>query len=93
MYIKEIEDKETQDMLEKGSCMNCGLLPLYVSELDSDGVVVSISFNDNLGWTFKVDAEKQKMTDCYCPICTRKMKLLKLKKRYEKARTFFTEIR
>jgi hypothetical protein len=79
MYLKEIEDKETRDMLENSSCDSCGLVPIFKSELMSDGVKVTVSFNDNVDWLFILNKEKNKLTEVYCPICTRKMKLLKLK--------------
>lgn len=81
MYLKEIKDKDTYDTLKMGSCMNCGLIPNYTSELKNNGVVTIISFVKNPNWTFKTDVENRKMIDCYCPVCTRKMKLLKLKSR------------
>lgn len=81
MYLKEIKNKDTYDTLKLGSCMNCGLLPIYTSGDSEEGVVVSIDFKDNPDWTIKVDVENQVMEHCYCPICTRKMKLLKLKER------------
>jgi hypothetical protein len=59
--------------------MNCGLVPKFTSELTDRGVITTIAFNDNPNWTIKVDVEKQTMSDCYCPLCTRKMKLLRLK--------------
>ena len=81
MYLKEIKDKYVYDSLESGSCMNCGLVPKFKAEQIKNGVTISIVFDDNPGWTFVVNKEKKEMTDCYCPVCTRKMKLLKLKKR------------
>lgn len=79
MYLKEITDKDTYDNLKTGSCMICGLIPKFRKELKHNGVVTTISFNENVGWSFKVDTESKKMEYCYCPLCTRKMKLLKLK--------------
>ena len=81
MYLKEIEDKDTQDMLKSGSCISCGLVPIFKSELMSDGVKVTISYNENVDWSFILNKEKNKLTEVYCPLCTRKMKLLKLKEK------------
>ena len=81
MYLKEIKDKDTYDTLKLGSCMNCGLIPKFKSEPTDYGVSTIINFKDNPNWTFKVDKDKRKMIDCYCPICTRKIKLLKLKEK------------
>lgn len=81
MYLKEIEDKDTHSILKLCSCMSCELIPKFKSELGERGVITTINFNDNPGWTYKVDVNNQKMEYSYCPICTRKMKLLKLKEK------------
>ena len=81
MYLKEIKDKDLYTNVKLGSCMNCGLIPGLTSELTENRLTTTISFKDNLGWTFLINEDKSKITHCYCPICTRKMKLLQLKEK------------
>ena len=83
MYLKEIKDKDTYESLIKGSCMNCGLVPKFTSEMNGNGVTIDISYKNNPGWTYLIDKDgvNFKISACYCPVCTRKMKLLKLKNR------------
>lgn len=81
MYLKEVKDKHSYDVLKHGTCMGCGILPIFKSELESDCVSTTISFTENPGWVFKIDVEKQRTEYCYCPLCARKMKILKLKEK------------
>jgi hypothetical protein len=46
-------------------------------------VSVRVSFTGNSDWTFvvgEVDGEK-KITHSYCPVCSRKIKILRLKEK------------
>jgi len=81
MYLKELKGKDLYDTLKNGSCMSCGLIPKYTSALNGNGVTTTISYKDNPGWTYLINEDKTKITHCYCPLCTRKIKLLKLKEK------------